>query len=64
MRRHALGILAVLLIIVAVSLRGAPAEHGSVLDRLPATPDPRARYVIYLHGRIIEDQGRLPTHET
>jgi hypothetical protein len=64
MRRRALGILAVLLIFVALPLRSAPAQHGSVLDRLPATPDPRAHYVIYLHGRIIEDQGRRPTHDT
>ncbi|HET6277804.1 MAG TPA: alpha/beta hydrolase [Candidatus Polarisedimenticolia bacterium] len=29
---------------------------------MPATPDPEARYVIYLHGRIIEDSGPRPVH--
>jgi hypothetical protein len=29
-----------------------------VLESVPATPDPAARYLIYLHGRIIEEQGR------
>lgn len=28
----------------------------------PAEPDPAARYVFYLHGKIIEDAGRKPTH--
>ena len=31
---------------------------GSVHEDVPATIDPRARYLIYLHGRILEDQGR------
>ncbi|HWW93869.1 MAG TPA: subclass B3 metallo-beta-lactamase [Vicinamibacteria bacterium] len=35
---------------------GGPA--GSVHADVPATIDPRARYVIYLHGRILEEQGR------
>ena len=51
------------LIGVAV-LGAAPARQGSVLDRLPEKPDANARYLIYLHGRIIEDQGRRPTHPT
>jgi hypothetical protein len=37
------------------------AQHGPVRDRLPERVDPQARYVIYLHGRIIEDKGRRPT---
>jgi hypothetical protein len=39
------------------------ARQAAVHDRLPRTLDVNARYVIYLHGRIIEDQGRRPTHE-
>ena len=31
---------------------------AGVLDAVPAAPDPKARYLIYLHGRIIEEQGR------
>lgn len=33
-----------------------------VLHEVPKTPYPRAHYVIYLHGRIIEEQGPRPTH--
>jgi hypothetical protein len=36
------------------------AQQGQVLDRVPPAPDMKARYVIYLHGRIIEDRGRRP----
>jgi hypothetical protein len=31
---------------------------AGVLESVPATPNPAARYLIYLHGRIIEEQGR------
>jgi hypothetical protein len=31
---------------------------AGVLDAVPAAPDRTARYLIYLHGRIIEEQGR------
>lgn len=44
--------------------QAALAQRGSVHDQPPPSPDVRARYVIYLHGRIIEDQGRRPTHAT
>ena len=47
-----------------LTYQGALAQQGVVRDRLPGVPDVRARYVIYLHGRIIEDQGRRPTHAT
>ena len=39
------------------------ARHAAILDRVPEHPDRGARYVIYLHGRIIEEQGPRPTHE-
>ncbi len=28
-----------------------------VLTEVPASPDPQARYIFYLHGRIIEEEG-------
>ena len=31
---------------------------GPILTDVPAKPDPDARYVFYLHGRILEVQGR------
>lgn len=40
------------------------AQRGTLRDRLPRTPDVTATYLIYLHGRIIEDQGRRPTSRT
>lgn len=39
------------------------AQSGSVLRDVPAQPRPGARYVIYLHGRIIEEKGPRPTDE-
>ena len=39
----------------------ATTPAGIVVDGFPTTPDPGARYVVYLHGRIIEDQGRAAT---
>ena len=38
------------------------AQQPKIYDRVPVEVDPRAHYIIYLHGRIIEDQGRQPTH--
>ncbi len=52
------------LVSTLVTYQGALAQQRRVHDRLPEMPDVRARYVIYLHGRIIEDQGRRPTHAT
>jgi predicted esterase len=34
---------------------------GRVLRNLPETIDPRQDYLIYLHGRIIEEEGLRPT---
>jgi dienelactone hydrolase len=46
-------------------LSAAPvlAQRGSILDDVPAQPRPGARYLIYLHGRIIEEKGPRPTDE-
>ena len=40
-----------------------PAEASpQIFADVPATIDPGARYLIYLHGAIIETQGVRPTH--
>ena len=31
---------------------------GAILTDVPSKPDTKARYVFYLHGRILEVQGR------
>jgi acetyl esterase/lipase len=41
----------------------ALAQTGAVWADVPAQVRPDARYVIYLHGRIVEQQGRRPTDE-
>jgi len=38
------------------------AQQGLVHTALPDPINPESRYVFYLHGRIIETQGRRPTH--
>jgi dienelactone hydrolase len=52
---------AALLVLGTLATPAVPAQKGPVYDRLPERPDPKARYLIYLHGRIIEDQGPRPT---
>lgn len=52
-------------LVAMLGLLGAPLAAqttGTVHDRLPARPSPRAQYLIYLHGRIIEEEGRRPRH--
>ena len=39
------------------------AQTGEILRDVPAQPRTGARYVIYLHGRIIEEKGPRPTDE-
>jgi hypothetical protein len=38
-------------------------EKGAVLKDVPQTVSPKARYLFYLHGRIIEERGLRPTSE-
>lgn len=49
----------------AVLLCATPAlaQGGVILDDVPAQVRPGARYLIYLHGRIVEEKGRRPTDE-
>lgn len=46
-----------------LSATPALAQRGSVLHDVPAQPAPGTRYLIYLHGRIIEEKGVRPTDE-
>jgi hypothetical protein len=39
------------------------AQTGAIWADVPAQVRPDARYVIYLHARIVEEGGRRPTHE-
>lgn len=55
--------LAVLLVLTFLVASAAVAQGGTILGKVPEHLDRGARYVIYLHGRIIEDQGPRPTHE-
>lgn len=51
-----------LLALAAVLAGCAPSVHrGAVHAALPARISPGERYVIYLHGRIVEEQGVRPT---
>ena len=46
-----------------LSATPALAQRGSILSDVPAQVRPGARYLIYLHGRIVEEKGRRPTDE-
>ncbi|HKQ98125.1 MAG TPA: hypothetical protein VJV75_09645, partial [Candidatus Polarisedimenticolia bacterium] len=46
-----------LLVTVAAPLDAAVAAPA-VLTEPPATPDPKALWLFYLHGRIVQEQGR------
>lgn len=41
----------------------AAARPGAVHKDVPRQVDTKARYVVFLHGRIVEDKGPRPTHE-
>jgi len=62
-RRH-LADRRVQLVVLLATLTLAPAGEvaATILAGVPAQPDPRARYLIFLHGRIVEDEGARPTH--
>jgi hypothetical protein len=34
--------------------------QGAVLNEAPRSPDPGARYLFYLHGRVVEEKGIRP----
>jgi hypothetical protein len=41
---------------------GKAENQEQVLSQPPAEPDPDARYLFYLHNRILEEQGPRPEH--
>jgi len=59
-------VLALALLLAGVAASGAdgtaPKPAGAVQTSVPDHPAPTAHYLIYLHGAIIETQGRRPTH--
>src|SRR5690606_1946455 len=57
-RRRAAGFVRALLAALAV-LFSWPVAAGIVTD-VPAATDPAGIYVIYLHGRVVEDRGPRP----
>ena len=50
----------VLLLAALLETTASLTKITSVGRDFPASPDPAARYVIYLHGKIIEDHGVQP----
>lgn len=61
--RFATSVLGALFAFTLLTAPAATAQRGAVHRTLPERLDRNARYVIYLHGRIIEEQGPRPTHE-
>lgn len=56
-------ILTLCLLLTALPLPAA-ARPGAVHPDVPKRVDAKAYYVVFLHGKIVEDQGpRRPTHE-
>ena len=50
-------VLTVALVCGALVASAAGSDDPRVLEHVPESPDPEARYLFYLHGRIIEVQG-------
>ena len=44
------------------SAEAATSQKPAVLEAVPKAVEPDARYLLYLHGRIIEEQGLRPEH--
>jgi len=51
----------ILLLVLLLLLPATAMAAGVVLSVLPKAIDPRGDYLIYLHGRIIEEEGPRPT---
>ena len=54
--------LALLFLVGLCAPATAQPATGGVLAAPPPQPDPKARYLFYLHGAIIEQSGRRPRH--
>jgi hypothetical protein len=44
-------------VLAVLSPHGMAAQASRISTSIPARPDPETRYLFYLHGRIVEDQG-------
>ena len=51
-----------ILLLVGLALAAAEEAAATILTDVPARPDAQARYLIFLHGKIVEDEGPRPTH--
>ena len=58
-----LSALFVCILLLATAAMPQMPQPGTVHHELPKRLDPATRYVLYLHGRIVEDKGPRPTHE-
>jgi hypothetical protein len=52
------------ILLLATAAMPQMPQPGAVHNGIPKRLDPATRYVIFLHGRIVEDKGPRPTHET
>ena len=59
---HALLRASALALLALIHACSPATAEGQILAEAPSRPDPAAHYLVYLHGRIIEDQGERPTH--
>jgi hypothetical protein len=50
-------LMAAALAFAVTSSVAAASDDPRILERVPESPDPKAHYLFYLHGRIIEVQG-------
>jgi len=57
-KTRTLSFTAPLVLAAALGVAAGPAGRGGIHEDVPATVDPAARYVVYLHGRIMETKGR------
>jgi dienelactone hydrolase len=53
----------VALLLSSLAVAPGVAQRQAILSDLPARIDTRASYLIYLHGRIVEEKGARPTDE-
>ena len=56
-------VLAAALLLSLLATAPAAAQRKALLTDVPARADPSATWLIYLHGRIIEEKGARPTDE-
>ncbi len=49
-----------MIVILMAAAQALAADAGAVLHEMPSAVDAQARYLIYLHARIVEEQGAQP----